>query len=45
MQALTRTDQRCLYCGGGGYYQLLLGGTETCPHCKGTGKQSEKEED
>lgn len=39
---LNRADQKCLYCGGTGYYQLLLGGTETCAHCNGTGKQPEK---
>ncbi|MCK6163480.1 YuiA family protein [Bacillus pumilus] len=29
----------CLYCSGKGYFQLLLGGSETCEECKGTGKK------
>ncbi|WP_420894160.1 YuiA family protein [Staphylospora marina] len=29
-----------MYCGGDGYVHLLLGGSETCHACKGTGKQS-----
>ncbi|UCZ52533.1 YuiA family protein [Bacillus shivajii] len=28
----------CEYCTGKGYFQLLLGGSETCDHCHGTGK-------
>jgi hypothetical protein len=31
----------CVYCSGKGYFQLLLGGSETCSCCGGTGK-SEK---
>ncbi|MFS0780332.1 YuiA family protein [Bacillus sp. 1P06AnD] len=31
--------KRCDYCEGQGYYQLLLGGTETCLSCEGTGKK------
>ncbi|QPC47357.1 YuiA family protein [Mangrovibacillus cuniculi] len=27
----------CPYCGGKGYFQLVLGGTETCPECHGSG--------
>ncbi|WAA09960.1 YuiA family protein [Fervidibacillus albus] len=30
----------CEYCQGNGYIQLLLGGSETCPNCKGTGKKA-----
>ncbi|NJP38267.1 YuiA family protein [Alkalicoccus luteus] len=29
---------QCPYCSGKGYYQLLLGGTETCPACGGSGR-------
>ncbi|OLP63489.1 hypothetical protein BACPU_31430 [Bacillus pumilus] len=29
----------CHYCSGKGYFQLLLGGSETCEECQGTGKQ------
>jgi DnaJ-class molecular chaperone len=28
----------CEYCSGKGYFQLILGGSETCPCCDGTGK-------
>ncbi len=30
----------CPYCGGKGYFQLLLGGSETCECCNGTGVTS-----
>ncbi|MEK5390346.1 MULTISPECIES: YuiA family protein [Heyndrickxia] len=30
----------CTYCSGKGYFQLLLGGSETCPCCSGTGKKN-----
>lgn len=33
----------CKYCNGDGYVMLLLGGSETCYACKGSGKK-EKEE-
>jgi DnaJ-class molecular chaperone len=37
-----RTEQeQCPYCKGQGYFQLLLGGTENCPGCDGTGTHSE----
>ncbi|MFC4076004.1 YuiA family protein [Salinithrix halophila] len=39
---LIRTEEKCLYCGGQGYYQLLLGGSETCGCCEGTGKKPKK---
>ncbi|WP_187254600.1 YuiA family protein [Alkalicoccus halolimnae] len=29
---------QCSYCTGRGYHQLLLGGSETCSSCHGTGK-------
>jgi hypothetical protein len=28
----------CPYCKGIGYFQLLLGGSETCQCCKGSGE-------
>ncbi|WP_462411125.1 YuiA family protein [Neobacillus sp. Marseille-QA0830] len=31
----------CDYCSGVGYFQLLLGGSETCSSCEGTGKKKE----
>ncbi|MGG1399880.1 YuiA family protein [Bacillus salipaludis] len=31
----------CDYCSGNGYFQLLLGGSETCSCCEGTGKKQE----
>ncbi|WP_188695737.1 YuiA family protein [Pullulanibacillus camelliae] len=33
-----KVKQPCPYCDGRGYFQLLLGGSETCEHCLGTGK-------
>ncbi|WP_280769389.1 YuiA family protein [Salipaludibacillus daqingensis] len=30
----------CPYCTGKGYYQLLLGGSETCYHCQGSGRKN-----
>ncbi|MCU9612813.1 YuiA family protein [Caldibacillus lycopersici] len=32
-----KTSDSCEYCQGEGYFQLLLGGSETCPCCNGTG--------
>ncbi|WP_160058264.1 YuiA family protein [Alkalicoccus saliphilus] len=29
----------CAYCTGRGYHQLLLGGSETCSRCQGSGKR------
>jgi DnaJ-class molecular chaperone len=29
--------EQCQYCKGDGYFQLLLGGSETCDHCGGSG--------
>ncbi|MBN6186662.1 YuiA family protein [Aneurinibacillus sp. BA2021] len=28
----------CVYCGGNGYFQLVTGGSTTCPSCSGQGK-------
>jgi len=33
-----KTDKACSYCFGQGYHQLLLGGSETCYNCGGSGK-------
>ncbi|MFS0863683.1 YuiA family protein [Fredinandcohnia sp. 179-A 10B2 NHS] len=29
----------CPYCSGKGYFQLILGGSETCSSCEGSGKK------
>ncbi|QOR66063.1 hypothetical protein IM538_20155 [Cytobacillus suaedae] len=29
----------CGYCSGKGYFQLVLGGSETCTSCGGSGKK------
>jgi DnaJ-class molecular chaperone len=34
------TKQECPYCSGIGYFQLILGGSETCTSCEGSGKKS-----
>lgn len=31
-------DKACPYCVGSGYFQLITGGSETCPSCAGSGK-------
>ncbi|EIM10672.1 hypothetical protein UY9_11007 [Bacillus atrophaeus C89] len=39
MNAVTQSASKtCSLCSGKGYIQLLLGGSETCPSCGGTGK-------
>lgn len=30
---------KCPYCSGQGYFQLRLGGSETCSYCSGSGKK------
>ena len=35
-------NKHCDYCSGRGYLQLLLGGTETCIGCNGSGKNKEE---
>jgi len=35
------TTKTCDYCEGKGYFQLVLGGSETCPNCEGTGKNKD----
>ncbi|WP_172971088.1 YuiA family protein [Bacillus sp. THAF10] len=35
-----QTDKKdCPYCSGKGYFQLLLGGSETCSCCGGSGRK------
>jgi len=44
MKYMNQNNQNaCKYCSGNGYVLLLLGGTETCYACKGTGKTKEKD--
>jgi DnaJ-class molecular chaperone len=31
--------KECPYCSGKGYFQLILGGSETCDHCSGSGEK------
>lgn len=38
MRKTNDNKKSCPYCGGNGYFQLLLGGSETCGNCSGTGK-------
>ncbi|WP_183192514.1 YuiA family protein [Brevibacillus fluminis] len=33
--------ESCLYCSGEGYFHVMVGGTENCPQCQGTGKNPE----
>ncbi|WP_421617500.1 YuiA family protein [Brevibacillus sp. TJ4] len=40
---MKNTKEACTYCQGEGYFQLLLGGTESCPGCAGTGVQPSHE--
>lgn len=39
MATVKMDTKNCVYCGGNGYFQLLLGGSETCSSCGGTGKK------
>ncbi|TCL47322.1 hypothetical protein EDD69_11232 [Thermolongibacillus altinsuensis] len=34
----------CAYCSGNGYVYVVLGGSETCYCCKGTGVEQQKVE-
>ncbi|MDQ0340967.1 DnaJ-class molecular chaperone [Caldalkalibacillus uzonensis] len=34
---LPQATTHCEYCHGRGYFQLMLGGSETCVHCEGSG--------
>lgn len=36
-------EEKCVYCSGEGYFQLITGGSETCPSCKGSGKSRTEE--
>lgn len=42
MKTLLVEKHHCEYCNGTGYYQLLLGGSETCPSCQGSGKNEDE---
>ncbi|MFC0187714.1 YuiA family protein [Fictibacillus aquaticus] len=33
-------QEKCPYCEGKGYFQLLLGGSETCCECHGDGNNN-----
>jgi hypothetical protein len=33
--------KKCDYCSGNGYFQLLLGGSETCSCCGGSGTKKD----
>ena len=35
---MNQKPYQCPYCYGKGYFQLLLGGSETCSCCGGSGK-------
>lgn len=35
----------CVFCQGNGYVHLLLGGTERCHMCGGTGQLEEEDDD
>ncbi|WP_409290092.1 YuiA family protein [Peribacillus sp. SCS-37] len=39
---MKRNQTDCSYCSGNGYFQLLLGGTETCACCNGSGKEKKE---
>ncbi|MGM0845863.1 MAG: YuiA family protein [Bacillota bacterium] len=36
--SIETASKNCDYCSGKGYFQLVLGGSETCPCCSGSGK-------
>ncbi|WP_183187503.1 YuiA family protein [Brevibacillus panacihumi] len=39
---MRETQEKCPYCKGEGYFHLLLGGTESCPGCEGTGAHAQE---
>ncbi|MEW9109341.1 YuiA family protein [Cytobacillus gottheilii] len=39
MKSNSYDTKNCPYCSGKGYFQLLLGGSETCSCCGGSGKK------
>jgi hypothetical protein len=41
MKSQTAEKKECVYCSGKGYFQLLLGGSETCICCGGSGKKQD----
>ncbi|WP_198508976.1 YuiA family protein [Bacillus sp. FJAT-44742] len=36
-QKAEKFSEKCVYCEGRGYFQLILGGSETCDNCGGNG--------
>lgn len=40
-----KESDHCPYCEGAGYFQLLLGGSETCDQCEGNGKQQQSKKE
>ena len=42
MKTTSLDTKKCEYCLGTGYFQLLLGGSETCTCCEGSGKKQGK---
>ncbi|MDQ0270859.1 YuiA family protein [Cytobacillus purgationiresistens] len=41
MSVKTFESKECIYCSGKGYFQLILGGSETCACCGGSGKKKD----
>ncbi len=39
---MAKHDHSCSLCDGKGYHDIVTGGSETCPACKGTGKSEKK---
>ncbi|MCH1625524.1 YuiA family protein [Fredinandcohnia quinoae] len=39
MKSQQSESKECVYCSGKGYFQLILGGSETCTSCEGSGKK------
>lgn len=37
MDYVFKKQEKCPYCNGQGYFQLILGGSENCPNCQGAG--------
>lgn len=37
MTRVHHEKETCPYCKGQGYFQLIVGGTESCPNCDGAG--------
>ncbi|WP_248734708.1 YuiA family protein [Neobacillus rhizosphaerae] len=41
MKVKSLDTKNCEYCSGVGYFQLVLGGSETCSCCGGSGKKKD----